>query len=303
MTGGEIIGGAAAAKGVGEIIKAAVPGAEDREQFREITKDSKATEVAAHARADRIAVVQMALTKLYAPLAKWVGYRSEYFETQFERDMAEKLADVPPDRLVSPQPIVAAQAMEGLGFSLDEPNLKEMYLNLLATASDSAQAHKAHPSFAQIIKELSAAEASLLLEVLDHPGLAVVEIRLNITEPTGWRTLHRNVIAVEDSVTHVQREDTDVAMYIDNWVRLGLINVDYRAKRVREGAYAWVEERPEMIRARATYDGATDVSVGFEEGIVETTALGLQFARAVEAPSATTAGDAARTPPPAAPRP
>lgn len=282
MTGGEIIGGAAA-KGVGEIIKAAVPGAEDRAQFREVTKDSKATEVAAFSRADRIAIAQMALTKLYAPLAKWVGYKSAYFdEGRFAEDMAEKLADVPQERLVSPQPIVAAQAIEGLGFSLDEPDLKEMYLNLLATASDSATAQRAHPSFPQIIKQLSADEAGVLLPVLDYPqGLAMVEIRLNITEPRGFQTLDRHVIAMRDTETNEPREVENWAMYVDNWVRLGLVNADLSTRRAGADAYAWTEARPEMIRAREKYKDAEGRTVGYQPGLLVTTALGMQFAGAV----------------------
>lgn len=286
MTGGEVAGAGAVAKAVGETIKTAMPGAEDRAQFREVTRGSKATEVAAYSRADRIAIAQMALTKLYAPLAKWVGYKSAYFdEGQFAEDMAEKLADVPPERLVTPTPIVAAQAMEGLGFSLDEPDLKEMYLNLLATASDSARTEAAHPSFAQIIKQLSGKEAGLLLDALQFPqGLALVEVRLNTTDPEGWRALHRHVVGLTDKATGEPREVEHWAMYVDNWVRLGLVNVTHASILIAEHAYDWTESRPEVIRARARYDRATDGTVGVDKGILFTTALGVQFAAAVRDP-------------------
>lgn len=282
MIGGEI-GPGAVGKGVGEAIKAALPGSEDRAQFREVAKDSHAIEVAAYSRADRMAITQMAVTKLYAPLAKWVGYKSTYFEQgQFAEDMATKLAGVPQERLVSPQPIVAAQAIEGLGFSLDETDLKEMYLNLLATASDTQTASHAHPSFAQIIKELSAPEAGILLTVLRFPhGQAMVEVRLNTAEPPSWQTLDRHVVPLQDSVTGEQREIENWAMYVDNWVRLGLVSVDYSAKRIGDAAYAWTEQRPEVIRARVKYEGAENLSVGCHEGLLVTTTLGMQFAAAV----------------------
>lgn len=103
----------------------------------------------------------------------------EYFNTQFSDDMAERLADVPEEEIVSPRSSVAGPAMLGLGFALEEPQLKAMYLNLLAAASDSRVQETAHPSFAEVIKQLSAAEAESLAGVLQSPlHLPIIQIRV-----------------------------------------------------------------------------------------------------------------------------
>jgi hypothetical protein len=111
------------------------------------------------------------------------GVPRDYFDTEFRDDMADRLADVPEQELVTPRSSVAGPTILGLGFSLDEPQLKAMYLNLLATASDKRVQDSAHPSFAEVIKQLSAAEAEALAAVLQIGVLPIVEIRLN-AEPS-----------------------------------------------------------------------------------------------------------------------
>ena len=94
------------------------------ELLRELAKNDPAMMAAAQAWADRVAIRQKAITKLFAPLRWFAGYRREYFDHQFETDMAERTADIPENQLITPPASVAIPAMEGLGYSLDEPQLK-----------------------------------------------------------------------------------------------------------------------------------------------------------------------------------
>lgn len=91
---------------------------------------------------------QMGLA-LFAPLARMFRIRQDYFEADFAKDFAEKVADVPEENLQAPKPSIAAPAMEGLGYALEEPELKDLYLALLARAADDRHASSAHPSFAK----------------------------------------------------------------------------------------------------------------------------------------------------------
>jgi hypothetical protein len=281
MTGGEIAAGAALVRGAIKAGSAAAGDAEERKRLSDIARDSKAMEVAAQARADRVAIRQMALTKLFEPLARWVGYRSDYFDNQFNSDLAEKLADTPEEELVSPSPVVAAQAMDGLSYALDEPQLKEMYLNLLARASDARTSESSHPSFAQVIKQLSPAESSFLLEVLRIPqGVPMAQIRQNTTTG-GYVILQTHILNVTQTATGEPVLNPQIPMYVDNWARLGLVTADYSQYRVGEDAYNWVESRPEMLAEKAARNQDDAARVTFERGLLIPTAFGRRFAETV----------------------
>ncbi len=109
-----------------------------------------------------------------------------YFTEKFESEMNEKASTIPPDQVVEPKASVAGPALQGLAFSHEEPDLKEMYLNLLKSAMDGRMAEQAHPAFVETIRQLTADEARLLKLVLEcNSPLPIVEIRISFEDRGG----------------------------------------------------------------------------------------------------------------------
>jgi hypothetical protein len=278
VTGGELAAAAGVARAVGQAAK------EDeglKQQLRETAKDSPAMLAAADAHAKRVAVKQEILLKLFMPLAVMLGISRDYFKSDFSADMAEKIQDVPEDDLVSPKGSVAGPTMQALSYSLDEPDLKEMYLNLLATAVDGRRSDQAHPSFAQVIRQLTAEEARILNGVLRGPIAPIVQITRIDQSSGGKAILQTHVIdwGVLDE-PRAQIEHPSMSMYIDNWIRLGLVTVDYDAWLRATGAYDWAETRPELERHRALHP-EEGIVVTYERGILRPTDFGRSFIAAV----------------------
>jgi len=74
-----------------------------------------------------------------------------------------KLKNIPTEDIITPNPMVAGPALEALKYSGHEDTLREMYANLLANALDVNTATNTHPSFVDLIRQLSPSEAKLLL--------------------------------------------------------------------------------------------------------------------------------------------
>jgi hypothetical protein len=284
MTGAEIVGGAVvAAKGVKAAADALGGDADERRQLARLGEDLPAMSIAAQATAHRVAIRQKVLTKLWTPLAKWVDHKIEYFDSgRFADDMAEKLIEVPPEHIVSPAPIVAVQSVEGLSYSLEEPNLKDMYLNLLTTASDGRRAHDAHPSYAQIIKQLSAREAGHLEGVLSGTSWPIVELRNgNAGAEGGFRAHYRHLVNLMNLASKESAVDKDYSMFVDNWIRLGLVVVEYDAELMGEDVYGWVDGRPEYLEAKEVIGAQEGRLLQVKRGVLRVTDLGKRFHAAV----------------------
>ena len=204
-----------------------------------------------------------------------------YFAEKFQSDLSAKAATIPVECLVEPKASIAGPALQGLAFTHEEPNLKDMYLSLLATAMDGRHAHDAHPAFIEIIKQLNSEKARLLREILDSPGATpIVEIRRNNVGRSGWTVLQPHVLNLRESSDGEPVENnTQLAAMVDNWVRLGLADVDYTVHITDQNAYGWVEGRPEYQRFREQIKG-DDAKITFAKGRLVRTSLGLQFARA-----------------------
>lgn len=281
MTGGEVAAAAAAAKALG---KAVAEDASQKTMLRELAKDSPHMRMASDEYAKRVAIRQAAYTKMMAPIARLFGIRNDYFENgQFAEDLARKSAHISEDEIVEPSANVAVQAMQGLGFSLEEPDLKDMYLNLLATASERRRADAAHPSFADIIKQLTGREAQALQVMLAKdvtPTCHLVRKSIGTEGETviAWHLLPWTYAATGEKISSAQS-----AVWVDNWVRLGLVNVMYDKHLTAENAYKWCEEIPELVALRSCV--VENESYEYNRGVVVSSAFGKQFLSAVTGPS------------------
>jgi Abortive infection alpha len=192
--------------------------------------------------------------------------------------MADRLSAILPEDMVEPKMSIAAQAIAGLSYSLDEPSLKDMYLNLLATASDANRQERAHPSFAEIIKQLSSQEAALLPYVFSAVGDALAMARIKRNNPDGnWTPVHGFVLHLPVTVDYQSLE-----AFVDNWVRLGLVEATFQYSLHDPEEYSWVRQIVDAL-TEAELQGFTvsDPSFGSDQGILRPTQFGRRFASAV----------------------
>lgn len=199
-----------------------------------------------------------------------------YFNRRFEQDLLERAAQVPECEIVEPKAVIAGPALQGLAFVHEEPALRDMYLGLLATALDRRVAANAHPAFVEVIKQLDAEDAELLqIMIGSDMSMAIVELRLTYRNENSFQVLYTNLLETDDP-----EENDRLPALIDNWRRLGLVNVSYDESVARRDGYSWVESRPELSRLRAAHNRENEW-VTWQEGVLKRSAFGAMFARAV----------------------
>ncbi len=204
-----------------------------------------------------------------------------YFAEKFQQDISQKAATIPPEQIIEPKASIAGPALQGLAFTHEEANLKDMYLSLLATAMDGRVASEAHPAFVEIIKQLDSEEANLIRGILQSANaIAIVEVRVTTVGEQGWGSLATHLLNLTSLENSSPVENPRIPAMVDNWVRLGLVDVDYAKHLKAADSYAWVENRPEVARYRQEHESETR-KLSFANGIIVRTALGIQFAKAV----------------------
>ena len=280
---GEILGAAGAIAGriVGETAKDIRETNQTiRKEIISAAKETEPFKQAAHTRAKRIAIKETVLLQMYRPIRKMLGISADYFEHAFEDDMGPRVESIPEQHRVAPKPSIAAPAMQGLAFSLDEPELKELYLDLLAAASDGRHSDAVHPAFVEVIRQLSAEEIPILAYPLGSDvHMPVVQI-VGVGEDLGTVVLHSHLMEIIDSCPGLDTATDLLPMYVDNWVRLGLVDVSYTSWLLRAGAYEWADERQEFQTRRENLSPPF-VKVEIKKGLLKSTAFGTSFALAV----------------------
>lgn len=115
---------------------------------------------------------------IFKPAAKELGKSLELVSKYVRHRIEEKFSDKP-ENIIPPLPNIAIPLLEYLHYTVFQAELREMYVNLLLTSMDRERTEKAHPSFVEIIKQLSQDEARLLSyipKLADFPDVCSVKV-------------------------------------------------------------------------------------------------------------------------------
>lgn len=199
-----------------------------------------------------------------------------YFTENFDKEIHEKTSSIPAENLIEPKGSIAGPTLQGIAFSHEEPNIKEMYLNLLKTSMDNRTSHAAHPAFVEIIKQLTSEEAVLLRDVLLSYGpIPLAQIKAT-RKSGGFNIKIKHLAALSNANTQEPVIDKQFPAMVDNWVRLGLVEVTYQSFLNDAKRYDWVKIRPEYIQLEATTNKEFE-TISFDKGLMAPTDLGLLF--------------------------
>lgn len=254
---------------VAEVIKAAG----DNPQVREATSNLALSAV----------TITKTINNVLVPLAA-INFAFDkarnYFSGVFQREISAKAENIPSENLVEPKASIAGPTLQGLAFTHEEENLKEMFLSLLITSMDDRVASIAHPAFVEIIKQLDSEDAKLVREVLQSPiPIPIVQVH-HEKNGGGFTILVQHLLDLTNSETGLPVENPMLPAMIDNWIRLGLVEVTYERYLADPMAYAWVNKRPEYTR-NFFPSQKDESSVTYRKGLLSRTELGKRFAKAI----------------------
>ena len=192
-----------------------------------------------------------------------------------DNKVAEKLQNVPEENIITPPPHVAGPALESLRYTGAIDELKELYANLIASSMDSSTTNEAHPSFVEIIKQLSSEEAKLLTEFLNIGQEPIVTIRNNLEDNTGGRDQFRHftVLGERTGIEDYHR----LPNYLDNLCRLGLIEIPENYVLIDNDPYKHIVEHPFVTGLVESIDNEDGRRSEVVKKTVIVTGLGRQF--------------------------
>lgn len=182
----------------------------------------------------------------------------------------------------TPDPRTFAAVVQGVAVAGSD-ELRELYANLLATAMDPETAHLAHPSFAEVLRQINPDEARLLPYLYEREGIHAVIATVHTESPFGSHGLRPRIITYA-SRDVLQRPDLE-SVYFHNLERLGIVLIergvflDGSSENVRS-----LEEEAEKLhdemRQIAPEDTALGVKVERDNGRIILTAYGAALCEA-----------------------
>lgn len=191
--------------------------------------------------------------------------------------VSEKLKNIPQENIVTPPPEVAGPAIEALRFSGQNEQLREMYANLLATSMNKDTTNKTHPSFVEIIKNLTSDEAQVLKCFEKENSFPAIDIRGHEKGKSDFVEYYQNYSHLYK--IYPLKNEQLLPSYLINLERLGLIGINeyYFTGNV----YDPLKTDDFHLNLRKMITNDLNKEVEFHKKIIAITDFGKQFIEAV----------------------
>ncbi len=170
-----------------------------------------------------IALIPRAINAALVPLRQWIVER-EYKLAETEKLLAKKLENVDPKKIVSPETYVAVPAIQAISYSMNSEELRNLYANLLAKAMNSDTKDMVHPSFVEIIKQMSPIDSLVFKTIMERPANPIINLVYSKFEPDIPIAIESRTIITNVTDINVASVET-VCISIDNLIKQGLISI------------------------------------------------------------------------------
>lgn len=206
----------------------------------------------------------------------WVAEKQYNYERTLEL-LAQKMRGISIDNISPPENYIAVPALQQISYCYDSEELRNMYANLLASSMQNDKKWEIHPSFVDIIKQLSPDEAKILKKLNQVGREAIVSIAANNEKGESIIT-YKDYSLIGYKAQCDNPQNTNV--YIDNLCRLGLIlngtGIRWLTKEELYNEIYKLDYVAEIINSIKSRKDEYNVP-GYEKGYIELTSFGKSF--------------------------
>ena len=229
-------------------------------------------------------------------------WSAEQIEDWIATRVSEKVADIPPDEIITPKPSIAGPTIEALKYRGHEAEISELFANLLANAMSKRNAETVHPVFVEAIKQITPFEASLFAAISAGGSIPVANIRIElvIDGNRGGANLHSYV---NDSLRAASDPDSSVndsewAAALENLSRLNLIelNMEGHLTAAKHQLFYNGMETHSLVTSLRSANLPPDQKIIVKKGYISLTALGQRFSSVALSPPKHPPQQTARSP-------
>ncbi|WP_411824662.1 DUF4393 domain-containing protein [Leptospira sp. 'Mane'] len=201
----------------------------------------------------------------------------------FERNIEkykERIQSEDNENIIEIAPEIGIPLLDKLTYVEDE-NISELYINLLANAASKKTAYFAHPSFISIIENLSPDEAKIIqyligekINIKSHLTIKYIKFRGNLLETSAGRYLSSRLTNLENQLHLLYPQNINI--YLENLITQGILSDKYPSHILE--SYADLEKSYDTQFTKLKNESSSEfLSVEIRKSYLEVTELGNFF--------------------------
>lgn len=245
----------------------------------EVVKEVKDTETI-EALDQTSSLVIRAIHAALSPLEKWV-LQKEYNIEETKKLLERKLNNIPVENIITPPSYVAVPALQAISYCMDNNELREMYAELLAHSMNKCTVDNVHPTFVEIIKQMSPFDATVFRQLTKTLVQPCISIKYT-NKMSGESYPVQDIIAFEN---HEKFPLVPTQISLENLERLRLIETHKTAKYNDETKYSILKESVKQVSSQFVRDNErnfnkNEYEIVYNEFVILIRGFGQFFARA-----------------------
>ena len=183
---------------------------------------------------------------------------------------------IPEEHRTEPRLMIAGPTIHAMKYAGSEPELRELFANLLASSMDARIAYTAHPAFVEIIKQLGPDEAKILRSVATTgPSVGVAVVTVYQIDPAKPGHAETKLLAPHSLIADVAGcgHPELVSPYLNNLCRLGLGEIPGWKSLSDRSLYDPIMKASKILDLQNDFTGRLRI----EQQVFQTTPYGEQF--------------------------
>lgn len=223
-----------------------------------------------------LSLIPRAINAALSPLEIWI-LKKEHNIAETKKLLEIKLANVSPEKIVSPEPYVAVPTIQALSYCMDCEELRDLFASLLASSMNSDKKDDVHPSFVEVIKNMNPLDAKIFKFLAPYKGsLPIVEYKHSFKDGSKFFPILKHVILIDALEKNVLK----ISASIHNIERLGLVNISYADFLSNEGTYDNFKKTDyfnSLQIEKSSHKELDEYTVDIQKGILSVTSYGKFF--------------------------
>lgn len=220
--------------------------------------------------------IPRAINAAFSGLDKWI-LNKEYNVDETKKLLEKKLENVEPEKIVTPEAYVAVPAIQAISYSMNSEELRNLYANLLAKSMNSDTKDLVHPSFVEIIKQMSPIDSLVFKTIMQRETNPLIDLTYEKKErdfpiPFETQTIETNISDID--VAPVKT----VCISIDNLVKQNLITIPSDLSYTDKNIYDKILKSEYYISQRENHPDTSDgFKFSYQKKMIKKTNLGTSF--------------------------
>jgi len=210
-------------------------------------------------------VVKNALAKI----EMWCINR-EFMVKEFELELQKKLESKKEENIVDADPSIFVPSAQAISYTWDKEEIKQLYLNLMASDMDKTTKDNVHPSFVELIKQMDSIDVKIFTKLYQRSIYPIYSLSKMNDDSSGETPILEYLLSDNFYSNLSERQ---VIKSLNNLERLKLIEIHMDESFTDKRNYAIIEKGQRIQK----YKGEFGESLGIQEGIIKNTEYGKSF--------------------------